>query len=124
MRPRTLIPLACLALAACAGPGAPPHGAVGAAQKDFAAPMSRVRIAAVSALGSRSMRIVALGSVADGETIRAQGPGGSAELRLERTGHDATRMIATVNGGAKPADRAAADALLADTARFLESAAR
>jgi len=121
---RTLIALACLALAACAGSGAPSAGAVGVAQTEFAAPMSRVRIAAVSALGSRSMRIVALGSAAGGETIRAQGPGGSAELRLVRKGPDATRMIATVNGGAMPADRTAADALLADTARFLESAAR
>ncbi len=122
MRLRILIPLACLALAACATIAPPsPAPVTGArtAQREFAAPMSRVRVAAVSALGSRSMRIVALGAIPDGETIRARGQGGAAELQLVRSGPRGTRMTATVDG-----EGASAAALLEDVARFLESAAR
>jgi hypothetical protein len=100
-------------IAGCASfDGTGPSGGPAGISRTFAAPIARVKPAAVSTIAQMGMSISSIETHGGREIVKARRAGSSVQVEFERLGPSSTRMRVVLNAGASY------DA--AGTARFIQ----
>ncbi len=124
---KSVLPLAAaLLVGACAGVIPPERGVEGGGQSltgtayhTYKMPYSRVKSTTVSALNSRSLRLEAFGTIANGESIRAVSKTHTYSVEIERVSPGTTELRVSTSGAGLLGNREAAAAVVADVTRIL-----
>ena len=104
MKKYLLVFVLCL-IAGCAsfdgtGPGPGPFSGTAGDTRTFAAPIARVKPAAVSTIAQMGMAISSIETQGGREIVKARKAGSTIQVEFERLGPSSTRMRVVLNAGA------------------------
>ena len=118
MKKTLLVFVLCL-IAGCASfDGTGPFSGTAAGTRTFAAPIARVKPAAVSAIAQMGMSISSIETHGGREIVKARKAGSSIQVEFERLGPASTRMRAVLNAGSAY-DAAATTRFIQQTEKLL-----